>query len=121
MKRIIIVAILCAALLLGGSGCIQNGTTQNINVVALAYMEKKYRENFEYAFPYGDSMTGTHQLLVTCASFPEQNILVRIENYRREDKVFLDNYVAVKYREETIGFLQDCANQVFGEEPCSMM
>ena len=88
---------------------------ENINDAALAYMEQKYGEIFEYSAPYGNSMTGTHQLLVKCARFPDQDILVRIENYKREDKVFLDNYLAVKYREDTIEFLSDCANQVFGE------
>lgn len=91
----------------------QSGSAQNINVVALAYMEEKYDEKFEYVAPFGNSMTGTHQLLVRCSSFPEENILVRIENYRRGDKVFLDNYLAVKYREATIAFISDCANQVY--------
>lgn len=88
---------------------------QNINDTALAYMEQKYGEKFEYSAPYGNSMTGTHQLLVKCDKFPEQNILVRIENYKREDKIFLDNYLAVKYHDDTTDFLLNCAKQVFGE------
>ncbi|MDR2670383.1 MAG: hypothetical protein LBC26_01510 [Oscillospiraceae bacterium] len=120
MKRIIIPAMLVAVLLLGGSGCmqnnhVQNNPMQNINGAALAYMEQKYGERFAYAAPYGDSMTGTHQLLVTCASLPDESILVRVENYRRDDKVFLDNYLAVKYRGDTAAFLQSSADQVFGD------
>jgi hypothetical protein len=115
VKRIIIPAVLFAVILLGGSGCMRKNPTQNINAVALAYMEQRYGEKFEYVAPYGDSMTGTHQLLVKCDSFPEQSILVRVENYRREDKVFLDNYLAVKYREKTVEFLTGCATQVFGD------
>jgi len=88
---------------------------QNINDAALEYMEEKYGEKFEYSAPYGNSMTGTHQLLVKCASFPDQKILVRIENYKSEDKVFLDNYIAVKYYKYTVDFLSECANKVFGE------
>jgi len=88
---------------------------KNINDVALAYMEKKYGEKFEYGAPYGNSMSGTHQLLVKCATFPDRYILVKIENYRHRKKIFLDNYLAVKYREDTIEFISDCANQVFEE------
>jgi hypothetical protein len=89
---------------------------QNINDVALSYMEQKYNEKFEYSAPYGNSMTGTHQLLVQCAGYPGENILVRIENYKHEEeRVFLDNYLAVKYRKDTTAFLLSCANQVFGE------
>ena len=104
---------------MGMSGCMKkNNTTKvrlNINTAALLYMQEKYGEKFEYYKPYGNSMSGTHSLLVRCASLPDQDILVSIENYRRENKVFLDNYLAVKYREETFEFLLDCARQVFGE------
>lgn len=88
---------------------------QNINDIALKYMKQKYNEEFEYYAPFGNSMSGTHQLLVKCDSFPNQEILVQIENYKKEDKVFLDNYLAVKYHEDTVAFVSKCANQVFTE------
>jgi hypothetical protein len=93
----------------------QDDSAQNVNDTALAYMERKYGEKFEYVAPYGDSMTGTHQLLVQCASFPDQPILVRVENYKKSNRVFLDNYVAVKYQEHSVSLIVDCAKQVFGE------
>jgi len=93
----------------------QKSEAKNINAVALEYMEEKYGEKFEYAAPFGNSMTGTHELMVKCAGFPSESILVRIENYKRDNKSFLDNYLAVKYKEETIAFLKSCAVQVFGE------
>jgi len=90
--------------------------TMNINDEALAYMEQKYGERFEYSQSYGDSMSGTYELLATCESFPDQKILVQIENYRKRfGRVFRDNYIAVKYRQETIDFIQDCTVEVFGE------
>ena len=111
--------VLIATITMGVNGCMRNITgqkkRQNINDAALEYMEQKYGEKFEYVAPWGDSMSGTHELLVKCDSFPEQNILVEIENYRSDDKVFSDNYLAVKYFEDTIGFLIGCANQVFSE------
>ncbi|HHX37268.1 MAG TPA: hypothetical protein GX717_04725 [Clostridiaceae bacterium] len=88
---------------------------QNITEQALAYMSNKYSEVFEYLAPFGNSLTGDHQLQVKSVQFPDHPINVFVENYRRDDRVFLDNYVAVKYRIETLAFLQKCADQVFAE------
>lgn len=87
----------------------------NINEEGLAYMEQKYGEKFEYDGPWGNSMTGTHEFLVQCDSLPGESIVVEIENYKQDNKIFRDNYLAVKYREDTINFIRDCANQVLGE------
>lgn len=93
----------------------QGGNGQNINDSAIAYMENKYGEKFEYAGAWGNSMSTTHELLVTCGSFPGQQILVQIENYRDDNKVFLDNYLAVKYKDETFAFFKNCASRTFGD------
>lgn len=118
VKRSLIPVILVAAFLLGGAGCMNNNSLQNnrqINDVALAYMEQKYGEKFEYAAPWGDSMSGIREFLARCDSLQDQDILVQIENYRQDDKIFRDNYLAVKYRESTIAFFRDCAEKIFGE------
>lgn len=101
-------------LLLGVSGCMKTGK-KNINVLALEYMEEKYGEPFSYESPYGDSITGTHKLLVSCASLPEEHILVEIENFRHDDRIFRDNLLAVKYKDETMRFLEDRVAEQFGE------
>lgn len=120
MKRIFMVTVLFVVLSLGGTGCMKKEPTQenrrqNINDAALEYMEQKYGEKFEYVAPWGNSMTGDHELIVTCESLADKDIIVKISNYRSEDRVFQDNYVAVKYYEETVGFLSQCANEVFGD------
>lgn len=123
-KRIIIMAILLAVLLLGGNGCMKKNSVENspeennqknINDVALAYMEQRYGGDFEYDVPWGNSLSGTHELLVKCDSLPDQQILVQIENYKQEKKIFRDNYLAVKYQAESIEFFHNCATEVFGE------
>lgn len=86
---------------------------KTINELALEYMEKKYGEPFEYAGPYGDSTSGTHKLFATCGSLPEQ-VFIEIENYRKENKIFRDNYIAVKYKQEMADYLRNCAVSVFG-------
>ncbi|MDE5590689.1 MAG: hypothetical protein K2J60_16375 [Acetatifactor sp.] len=115
MKHIFTVMILFVVLSLGGTGCTQKEPRQNSNDAALQYMEQKYGEKFEYVAPWGDSMTGNHELLVSCESLTGKDILVKISNYKSENRVFQDNYLAVKYCEETVGFLSQCANEVFGD------
>ena len=88
---------------------------QNINNAALEYMEQKYGEKFEYFAPYGDSFTGTREFVARCDNLPGQDVLVQIENYKHDDRIFRDNYIAVKYRQETIDFIKDCAVEQFGE------
>lgn len=114
VKRIVIPAILIAVLM-GGAGCMQSKSGQNINDLALAYMEQKYGEKFEYTAPWGNSMDGTREFLVSCKSLPGQDIVVQVENFKKENKVFSDNYIAVKYHDETIDFLEKCADEEFGE------
>ena len=91
------------------------GRRMNINDEAIAYMEQKYGEKFEYSAPFGISRSDTHQLLVKCSSFPDQGIVVRIENYRSRDRVFSDNYLAVKYSVECTELFQSYASDEIGE------
>jgi len=116
MKKIIISAILLAVLL-GGTSCMGNGSDQqNIIEVALVYMEQKYGESFIYVGPWGRSPSTTFELLVASESFPDRHILVQIDNYRSvDDRIFRDNYIAVKYKEESIRFFQNTVSGIFGD------
>jgi hypothetical protein len=78
-------------------------------------MEQKYGEKFEYSAPFGNSMSGTRQLLVKGENFPDQNIVVSIENYRSRDRVFRDNYLAVKHHAAYTELFQNYASDEFGE------
>ena len=114
----ILLAISIATLLFGGYGCMKSylqDKKKSVNDVALEYMEQKYGEKFEYVSPWGYRLSKTHELLVRCDSLPEQDILVQVENYKTVDRVFRDNYLAVKYKEETIAFFLRSATDVFGD------
>ncbi len=93
----------------------QSKPAQSVSELALAYMEQKYGEKFEYTAPWGNSLDGTRELLVSCKSLPGQDIIVQVENFKKENKIFSDNYIAVKYHDETIDFLKKCADEEFGE------
>jgi len=96
----------------GGVGCM---TQLNVNELALAHMEQKYGVPFEYVAPWGNNLSGTRSFIVSSETLPGQEILVQIENYRQQDMVILDNYLAVKFRDETVAFLQNIALSVFEE------
>jgi len=116
MKRVGRVLLLCALaviVLIGMGGCRDN--QQDVNTIAIKRMEKKYGEKFTYSQPWGNSLSGTRRFLVTCDSLPGKQVLVEIENYREEDKIFRDNYLAVKYEDETVAFFKGFVDQVFGE------
>ena len=99
----------------GGSE--NNGAVKvSIDNQALGYMEKKYGEPFQYVSPSGDSLSGTHALIVSCESLPGAEILVEVQNFRSEEnRVFTDNYLAFKYEDQTREFLRNCASDVFGD------
>ena len=109
--------VLCVSLsifiLFGVCGCMKY-KNKSVTDAALEYMEKKYGEPFTYAAPWGESYSGTHQLMVTCESLTGR-VLVEIENYREEGEVFRDNYIAVKYAQETLDLFQSYVDQEFGE------
>lgn len=92
-----------------------NQPKQDVNELALEYLEQKYGEKFEYYAPAGSSYTGTRTFLATCESFGDRRILVQITNFRDEDnRVILDNYIAVKYEEEVRNFFKKTTDDVFG-------
>lgn len=96
----------------------QHNDTQSsadTNDLALAYLEEKYAEHFYYLAPWGDSMTGTREFLTTCDSFPDQPVLVQVENFKSDAPVCRDNYLAVKYQAETAAYFQCTAAEIFGD------
>ena len=122
-KTIIALAVIIVIFLIGGTGCLMNSTVscssgrdnRNINDIALDHMEQKYGEPFTYGAPWGISKLGAHELLVTCESLPDQMVFVEIENYRDDNRIFRDNFLAVKYRDEVNSFLHEQASIMFGD------
>lgn len=117
MKKFLILGVFVLALLVGGTGCMnqqQVESGKNLTNTALAYLQEKYGQEFSYAGPWGNSLTGDHSFLATCQSLPGKQLVIVVKNYRSEDKIICDNYLAVKYEDETLSFLQSCVNEVFG-------
>ena len=112
MKRMIIAVILIIAIVMGGTGCMYReyeimGESQNATEQALKYLEEKYSETFTYAAPYKNDMFGSKEFFVTCKSLPGQRVWVQVEDPHAKNKVFRDNYLAVKYEQQTIDYVKE--------------
>ena len=113
VKRILLLAILFAIIMIGGTGCMfDNKPKQDVNELALEYLEQKYGEKFEYYAPAGSSYTGTRTFLATCESLGDKTVVVQIVNYKSEDRQFKDNYLELKYADR----LYDYFCQIIGKQ-----
>ena len=113
MRKLVLVI---ALLVLTGCGPYTISLTDvDVNTEALALMELKYGEKFEYSTPYGNSMSGTREFLATCESVPDKLIHVQIQNYRTEDPVYNDNFATVRYFDTTSYFFKELAAGYFGD------
>lgn len=117
MKHILLSAILIAAIMIEGTSCdiFYNEPKQNVNELALEYMEQKYGEKFEYKAPAGSSYTGNRTFLATCESFGDQTVVVQVVNYKTEERQFRDNYLEIKYADQLYDYLSQIVNNQFGE------
>ena len=117
MKHILLSAILIAAIMIEGTSCniFNDEPKQNVNELALEYMEQKYGEKFEYKAPAGSSYTGNRTFLATCESFGDQTVVVQIVNYKTDERQFRDNYLEIKYADRMFDYLSQIVNNRFGE------
>ena len=118
VKRILMTAILVAALLIGGMSCMDINPFKpkkgGASAGALAYMEEKYGEPFAYAKAWASSTPQKRQILVSCESMPGKEILVvidiagKVESYR-------DNFMDVYFRPQTTEFFSEIARKYFDD------
>lgn len=82
----------------------------------LEYMNNKYGEEFTFVEenPQRQATYRSLEILVKTDSYPGKKILV-VEETGSDYKKFHDNYVAVKYEQQTADLLNDIASQVYGE------
>lgn len=86
---------------------------ENVNEMALAKLEEKYGIVFTYKAPAGNSMTGTRIFIASTKKMPDARIGVKIENYREEQRVFTDNYLAWKYRDDVEALFEQNLSGLF--------
>jgi len=109
--RYIVTVLLCAMVMLGGSGCIKNPSA-----LAVKYMENKYGEKFESIRSTGSHLTPANQRreLVSCESLPGKNILVVITSEGGVD-TYADNYMEYYFESQTADYLDQIACVYFDD------
>ena len=118
VKRMVLTAILVAALLIGGISCMEGNPFKpkkgGASAGALAYMEEKYGEPFEYARAWASSTPQKRQFLVSCESMPGKEILVVIDIANKVES-YRDNYMDVYFRPQTTEFFSEIASKYFDD------
>lgn len=116
MKRVLSFAILIVTILIEGTGCMfDNKPKQDVNELALEYLEQKYGEKFEYYAPAGMSYTGTRRFLAKCETFGDERIAVQIDDYKSENRKFRDDYIARKYANQLFDYIEQTVKKQFDE------
>lgn len=81
----------------------------------LSYMNEKYNSEFTYIEDdRADQTAKTLKIFVQNESYPDGNIFVE-EELTNDGIRFHDNYIAVKYQQETKELLEEIASGQFGE------
>lgn len=79
-------------------------------------MEQKYGIKFEYRYPFGDSLSGTKNFLVTAEGYREDELVaVHIVNFKSDDRIVKDNFLTVKYHDDIVNYLTETAKNIFGD------
>lgn len=80
--------------------------------LALEALEEKYGESFAFESSIGADTSGVFSIYVTCESMPNKRIKVGKE-YSYEP--YTDNYLAVKYEDETKNYLYNSITEYFSD------
>jgi len=109
MKKKMFLSLLCiVSALLIMTGCNKNNDVDKM----VEYMNEKYvDDNFTFQKVYGGSL-GDNQtkIIVSSEQYPNKNIYVICTN----SNICTDNYLGVKYEENTIKYLENKLRDTFG-------
>ena len=83
-----------------------------VNAGALAYMEEKYGEPFEYVKPWATNYPEKRQIIVSCGSMPGKEILVVIDRSEKKES-YRDNFMDVYFLPQTTEFFSQIARKYF--------
>ena len=111
LRKIAVVSLVVFGTLCA-TGCAKEDVTQDI----ITHMEIKYNDSFEYKEPFGG---GAHkedlQMLLSSKEYPDEDVWV---SYYEVDgqPVIEDNYLCVKFKQNTIDALTAAANNVIDDD-----
>lgn len=115
MKKALIVFIVALSILTG-YGCMKKSDNK-INFTQqkmIDYMTDKYNESFSFISVYGGNPgTDVHKILVSSESYPEKEICVVYDSF---NDFYSDNYLGIKYEDETREYLKRILSGCFDGE-----
>jgi hypothetical protein len=112
-----VVCLVLGVLLVGVGGCsrvLDGGAGDGATEKMLAYMHAKYDDRFEFVSPFGGgvSKSTASQIVVRSEKFPDASIHV-FHDVRDGEDVFEDNYVEIRYEDETRAALEEILRGAF--------
>ena len=116
LKKYILAAILIAASVIGGYGCMEKKREyRDINEGALEYMEQRYGETFKFVGAHGLFYSkNSRSIMVSCASFPGKEIRVDIIKDGKNEK-YRDNYMRYYFADQVNEFILNIAKEYFDD------
>lgn len=115
--RMFALLLLTTILYLGVCGCMSVGKKESFSVDAcIENMNQKYGTKFEYIEPIDDHQptASSLKIYVSHVDYPGSRILVTA--MRKDEGIgYLDNFLVIKYAEETRKTLQEAADAVYGD------
>ena len=109
-------ALSCVILITGMTGCMRRNRMSTKDCIS--YMEDKYGIDFTLIDDNGinEVTTSVLEIYVQCSEYPGKKILVMEERLNGgKQLVFHDNFLCVKYHEQTKAAAEQFASEVYGE------
>ncbi|MBO4495980.1 MAG: hypothetical protein J5752_09015 [Clostridiales bacterium] len=110
----IVAVMVLASLALSGCSIFSKKPAYSVKD-AIAYMEDRYDDTFTYLEDYDDHQPtgGSYDLYLKSKKFPDEKVYLRIirsgDGFR-----YVDNYIAIKYCDETREAIEEIATTVYG-------
>jgi hypothetical protein len=112
VKKLVFTAMIHAVLLGGCTTMEIQQSNQSLREEILAHLQEKYGEEFIYVGPWGTTFSPGKQMIVATADKPERHIIVDAAD---DGSIVRDNYLAMKFENETRAVFTEIAARVFGE------
>ena len=115
LKKYILAAMLVAALMIGGYGCMgeKRGEYRGPFAGELDYMEQKYGEKFTYIKTHRTFMfLDSYKITVSCESLPGEEIYVSVQR-KNGKETYADSYMENYFAGQVEDFVIDIAKDYF--------
>ncbi len=116
LLSVFVVVMVLGSLALSGCSIFSKKPSYSVKD-AIAYMEDRYDDKFTYFEDYDDHQpTGaSYDLYLKSRKYPDEKVYLRIIRNGNGFR-YVDNYISVKYYDETREAIEDIAAAVYGNE-----